>query len=196
MAGISPDPRKRDALASVCPSVVGLRNWTPARDLCSRAQSAKHQPEVLRAGQRQTQQIRNTQAPNVIRDNNKRRTPAESETNPYIYCSRQSSRDKMSELVPTGGSNIVAQEQSSSVASSSSEVTKEIGNTKLQQKSSEYQSEEVSKMVQESNRSLSTSSTRIVQSSSSTVSSSVTSQRISSSSIDIEGSSQVKTIEF
>jgi len=35
---------------------------------------------------------------------------------------RQSSGDKMSELVPAGGSNIVAQEQSSSVASSSSEV--------------------------------------------------------------------------
>jgi len=76
------------------------------------------------------------------------------------------------------------------------QVTKEIGNTKIQQKSSEYQSEEVSKLVQESNRALSTSSTRIVSSSSSTVSSSVTSQRISSSSVGIEGSSQVKTIEF
>lgn len=35
---------------------------------------------------------------------------------------RQNSRDKMAELVPTGGSTVVAQEQSSSVESSSSEV--------------------------------------------------------------------------
>jgi len=76
------------------------------------------------------------------------------------------------------------------------QVTKAIGNTKIQQKSSEYQSEEVSKLVQESNRSVSTSSTRVVSSSSSTVSSSVTSQRISSSALGIEGSTQVKTIEF
>ena len=76
------------------------------------------------------------------------------------------------------------------------QVTKEIGNTKIQQKSSEYQSEEVSKLVQESSRSVSTSSSRILSSSSSTVSSSATSQRISSSSVGNEGSSQVKAIEF
>jgi len=142
-----------------------------------------------------TQQTHNPQAPNVIRDNNNRRTSAESETYPYIYCKTQSSEDKMAELVPAGGSNIVAQEKSSSVESSSSEVTKEIGNTKIQQKSSDYQSQEVSKLVQESNRALTTSSTRIVSSSSSTVSSSVTSQRLSSSSVGIEGSSQDNTLD-
>lgn len=143
-----------------------------------------------------TPQTRNTQAPNVITDNNKRGASAESESYPYLYSNTQSSGHKMAELVPTGGSTIVAQEQSSSVASSSSEVSKDIGNTKIQEKSSEYQSEEVSKLVQETGRSLNTSSTRMVSSSSSTVSSSVTSQRISSSSIGIEGSSQVKTIQF
>ncbi|PNF42268.1 hypothetical protein B7P43_G05531 [Cryptotermes secundus] len=101
----------------------------------------------------------------------------------------------MSQLVPSGGSTVVAQEQSSSVASSSSEVTKEIGNTKIQEKSSEFQSEEVSKLVQESNRSISTSSTHIVSSSTSSVSSSVTAKHVSSSSIGIEGSSQDKALD-
>ncbi|XP_021938237.1 probable GPI-anchored adhesin-like protein PGA55 isoform X2 [Zootermopsis nevadensis] len=140
-----------------------------------------------------TLQTHDIQAPPVVRDNYKTQASAEPEAYPYYYT--QNSRDKMAELVPTGGSTVVAQEQSSSVESSSSEVTKEIGNRKIHEKSSEFQSEEVSKKVEESNRSVSSSSTRIVSSSTSSVSSSVTAQRVSSSSIGIEGSTQDNPIE-
>ncbi|PSN50455.1 hypothetical protein C0J52_04966 [Blattella germanica] len=70
-------------------------------------------------------------------------------------------------------------------------MKREVGNTKIHEKSSEFQSEEVSRMVQESSSSISSSSTRVVQSSSSSVSSSVSTQRVSSTSIGIESSSQI-----
>ncbi|KAJ9599369.1 hypothetical protein L9F63_010131, partial [Diploptera punctata] len=108
--------------------------------------------------------------------------------------SNTQNKGKMAELVPSGG-NVVAQEQSSSVASSTSEVKKQIGSTSIHEKSSDFQSEELSRMVQESSSSISSSSTRMVSSSSSSVSSSVTKQRVSSSSIGIEASSELMALD-
>ncbi|KAJ4444834.1 hypothetical protein ANN_06631 [Periplaneta americana] len=119
----------------------------------------------------------------------------------HIQIDGSLTTDKMAELIPSGGGTIVAQEQSSSVASSSSEVKKEIGNTQILEKSSDYQSEEMSRVLKESSHSVSSSSTRVVSSSSSSVSSSVTSQRVSSTSIGVESSQErvkngVVTIEL